>query len=171
MSLNSWRDLIPKPLYFLIHLCPLKRFLIRKSGTLSSLFGDEVIEHHPVLLYKILSCWSLMHVQTTPPRSLAFYPSSKLTKSDNVLVPYLLYHCFFLPFFNFLPQVICSGGKLLLNLWRMGGFWPRAPPSPTKISWLGWLGTCLVVQVWQWMSSGSPSLMASTRTRGGWRYI
>ena len=45
------RDLIPKPLYFHIHLCPLKRFLIRKSGTLS-LFGDEVIKHHPVLLYK-----------------------------------------------------------------------------------------------------------------------
>ena len=48
-----------------------------------------------------------------------------------------LFLSFFLFFFYFLPQVICSGGKLLLNLWRMGGFWPRAPPSPTKISWLG----------------------------------
>lgn len=86
------RDLIPKPLYFHIHLCPLKRFLIRKSGTLSSLFGDEVIEHHPMLLYKILSCWLLMHVQSTHPRGLALYPGSKLTKSHNVLVPYLLHH-------------------------------------------------------------------------------
>lgn len=108
VSLNLWRDLIPKPLYFRIHLCPLKRFLIRKSGTLSSLFGDEVIEHHPVLLYKILSCWSLMHVQATPPRGLAFYPRLKLTKSDNVFVPYLLYHCFFLSFF-----LLPSSGHLL----------------------------------------------------------
>ena len=73
-------------------------------------------------------------------------------------------------FFNFLPQVIYCWGRLLLSLWRMGRFWPRAPPSPTRMSWPGWLGTCQRVPVWQWMSSSSPSLMASTWTQGGWRY-
>ena len=49
-----------------------------------------------------------MHVQATPPRGLAFYPRLKLTKSDNVFVPYLLYHCFFLSFF-----LLPSSGHLL----------------------------------------------------------
>lgn len=50
------RSSISKPLHYHIHLFILKRFLSRKSGTLSSLFVDEATGQNPVLIDNMLSC-------------------------------------------------------------------------------------------------------------------
>lgn len=145
------RDLIPKPPYYCIHLCLLKRFLTRKSRTLSFLFGDEAIEQRPVLLCKMLICWSLIYVPPWASEGLGILPRLKqLTKSDNVLVSYILYHCFFLSFFRFLPRSSAPEANCFWASGEWEGFGPglvlHLPGYPGRAGWVhAW---------WSWCGSG-----------------